>query len=89
MIWEVAESELVVYGSTDPSATVTIGGEQVPLSNAGTFRVQVPFRDGSQEYPIEAKDSDEEQTRNITMKFERTTPLDNTNPNDLKQDEWF
>ena len=87
--WLVAESELVVYGSTDPSATVTIGGEQVPLSNAGTFRVQVPFRDGSQEYPIEAKDSDEEQTRNITMKFERTTPLDNTNPNDLKQDEWF
>ncbi len=87
--WLVADSELVVYGSTDPSASVTIGGEEVPLSSAGTFRLQVPFRDGLQEYPIEAKDLEGNQTRNITMKFERRTPIDNTNPSDQGHDEWF
>ena len=87
--WLVADAELVLYGSTDPLASVTIGGEEVPLSSSGTFRLQVPFRDGRQAYSIEAKDLDGEQMRNITMKFERTTPEDNTNPNVQSQDEWF
>jgi len=87
--WLVADSELVVYGATDPSATVTIAGEEVPLSSSGTFRLQVPFRDGSQSYSIEAKDLEGEQVRNITMNFERKTPVDNTNPNHQSQDEWF
>ena len=87
--WLVADAELVVYGSTDPSATVTIAGEEVPLSSSGTFRLQVPFRDGSQTYPIEAKDLEGEQVRNITLNFERKTPVDNTNPSHQSQDEWF
>jgi len=87
--WLVADAELVVYGSTDPSAKVTIGDEEVPLTSAGTFRLQVPFRDGIQEYPIEAKDIEGKQLRNITMHFERKTPVDNTNPNDQNHDEWF
>ncbi len=87
--WLVADSELILYGSTDPSATVTIGGEEVPLTSSGTFRLQVPFRDGLQEYPIEAKHFDGKQTRKITMQFERQTPVDNTNPNGQGQDEWF
>ncbi|MDP6834318.1 MAG: DUF4912 domain-containing protein, partial [Prochlorococcaceae cyanobacterium ETNP1_MAG_9] len=48
-----------------------------------------PFRDGSQSYSIEAKDLEGEQVRNITMNFERKTPVDNTNPNHQSQDEWF
>ncbi len=87
--WLVADSELVIYGSTDPSATVTIAGQAVPLSSSGTFRLQVPFRDGCQEYPIEAKDYEGKQMRNITMQFERKTPVDNTNPNEVSEDEWF
>tara|TARA_B100000029_G_scaffold90948_1_gene80844 strand:+ start:197 stop:1327 length:1131 start_codon:yes stop_codon:yes gene_type:complete len=87
--WLVADAELVVYGSTDPSATVTIAGEEVPLSSSGTFRLQVPFRDGSQSYPIEAKDLEGEQVRNITLNFDRKTPVDNTNPSHQSQDEWF
>jgi hypothetical protein len=50
--WLVADAELIVYGATDPSARLTIGGEEVPLSADGTFRIQVPFRDGEQMYPI-------------------------------------
>ena len=41
--WLIADAELIVYGATDPSARLTIGGEDVPLSSDGTFRIQVPF----------------------------------------------
>ncbi len=87
--WLVADAELIVYGSTDPSATLTIGGEDIPLSNDGTFRLQVPFRDGVQKYPIKATLSDGESSRNITMQFERKTPEDNSNTREQAQSEWF
>jgi hypothetical protein len=87
--WLVADAELIVYGATDPSARLTIGGEEVPLSADGTFRVQVPFRDGRQLYPIEAVAADGVQKRNITLEFSRTTPEDNSNPADKAVSEWF
>jgi len=87
--WLVADAELIVYGATDPSATLKIGEEVVPLSAEGTFRVQVPFRDGQQLYPIEATAIDGEQKRNIVLRFERTTPEDNTNPASEAKAEWF
>ena len=87
--WLIADAELIVYGSTDPSAKLQIGGEDVPLASDGTFRLQVPFRDGVQNYLIEATDSTGDQTRNINMKFERVTPQDNTNPIDKAKSEWF
>ncbi len=87
--WLVADAELIVYGSTDPSAKLTIGDQEVPLSNDGTFRLQVPFRDGIQKYPIEASVEEGGQKRNITMQFERITPEDNTTPNLSQKAEWF
>ena len=87
--WLVADAELIVYGATDPSATLTIGGEKVPLASDGTFRIQVPFRDGSQKYDIHAIDSTGKQERSITMKFDRSTPIDNTNQKHNSETEWF
>jgi len=87
--WLVADAELIVYGATDPSARLSIGGEEVPLSADGTFRIQVPFRDGEQIYPIEAVAADGEQKRHITLAFNRSTPEDNSNPADQAQLEWF
>ena len=87
--WLVADAELIVYGATDPSARLTIGGEDVPLSSDGTFRIQVPFRDGEQVYAIEATAADGEQKRNITLNFERVTPEDNSNPASEAKAEWF
>ena len=87
--WLVADAELIVYGATDPSARLTIGGEEVPLSAEGTFRIQVPFRDGQQLYPIEAIAADGEQHRNITLEFRRSTPEDNSNPASQAIAEWF
>jgi hypothetical protein len=87
--WLVADAELIVYGATDPAARLSIGGEEVPLSADGTFRVQVPFRDGQQLYPIEAVAADGEQKRSITMEFRRSTPEDNSNPASQAVAEWF
>ena len=87
--WLVADAELIVYGATDPTARLMIGGEEVPLSSDGTFRIQVPFRDGQQIYAIEAIAIDGEQKRNITLHFDRRTPEDNSNPSDQAVAEWF
>ncbi len=87
--WLVADAELIVYGATDPSAKLTIGEEEVPLAADGTFRLQVPFRDGSQKYEIKAVDSSGEKEKSITMKFDRSTPLDDTNEKNNAETEWF
>ncbi len=87
--WLVADSELIVYGATDPSAKLTIGEEEVPLAADGTFRLQVPFRDGSQKYEIKAVDASGDQEKSITMNFDRTTPIDDTNERDNAEKEWF
>lgn len=87
--WLVADAELIVYGATDPAATLTIGDEVVPLTADGTFRIQVPFRDGQQLYPITAIAADGEQKRSITLHFKRSTSNDRTNPREDAQLEWF
>ena len=87
--WLVADAELIVYGATDPYASLSIGGEEVPLANDGTFRLQVPFRDGQQNYSIEAIDSEGTEKRNITLQFKRSTPVDNTTPTERELSEWF
>jgi hypothetical protein len=87
--WLVADAELIVYGATDPAARLTIGGEEVPLTPEGTFRIQVPFRDGQQLYPIEAVAADGVQKRNITLEFRRSTPEANVNSREAAVPEWF
>lgn len=87
--WLVADAELIVYGATEPTATLMIGDDVVPLAADGSFRIQVPFRDGQQLYPIVAISADGEQRRSITLQFERTTPEDRTNPASAAKAEWF
>ena len=87
--WLFADAELIVYGATEPSARLIIGGEEVPLAADGTFKVQVPFRDGTQKYDIKAVDESGEQKKSISMKFDRSTPHDDTNEKDNADAEWF
>ena len=87
--WLVADAELIVYGATEPSALLKIGEEVVPLSSDGTFKVQVPFRDGEQIYPISAVAADGVQKRSITLAFSRTTPEANVNSSEDSVAEWF
>ena len=87
--WLVADAELIVYGATDPAAILRIGEEIVPLGEDGTFRLQVPFRDGQQLYQITAVAADGEQRRNITLEFVRATPDANVNTPEEAKAEWF
>jgi hypothetical protein len=87
--WLVADAELIVYGATDPSASLLIGDQQVALSADGTFRVHVPFRDGQQLYPIRAVAADGEQERSIRLEFERRTPEARVNTREEAVAEWF
>lgn len=87
--WLIADAELIVYGATEPDATVTIGGQPIPLNPDGTFRFHMPFKDGVIDYPIVAVAADGEQTRSIHMTFNRNTPHQNTNTKEDAVDEWF
>jgi len=71
-----ADAELIVCGATEPSASLFIGDQQVTLEADGTFREQVPFRDGEQE-------------RSIRMEFERRTPEAHVNSREEAQLAWF
>ncbi|CCH65820.1 Phosphate-binding protein [Richelia intracellularis HM01] len=86
--WLIADAELIVYGATEPNATVTIGGRPIKLNQDGTFRLQMSFQDGLIDYPILAVAADGEQTRSIHIKFERETPSRYTNTTEKADFEW-
>ena len=86
--WLVADAELIVYGATEPDASVTVAGVPIELSEDGTFRFHQAFDDGTIDYPIMAVAADGEQSRNVHLTFERRTPDRNTNTKDEAQDEW-
>ncbi|MBF2028673.1 MAG: DUF4912 domain-containing protein [Oscillatoriales cyanobacterium C42_A2020_001] len=87
--WLVADAELIVYGATEPDATVTIGGRPIKLNPDGTFRFQMSFQDGLIDYPIMAVAADGEQMRSIHMKFNRETPERYTNTKEEAVEEWM
>lgn len=87
--WLVADAELIVYGATEPDATVTVGGQPIQLNPDGTFRFQMSFQDGLIDYPIMAVAADGEQNRSIHMKFTRETPERRTNTKEEAVLEWL
>lgn len=87
--WLVADAELIVYGATEPDATVTVDGKEIELEEDGTFRFHVSFQDGVLHYPIVAVAVDGEQTRSVHMDFERKTLSRNTNTKVEAVEEWF
>lgn len=87
--WLIADAELIVYGATEPDATVTIGGRPIKLNPDGTFRFQMSFQDGLIDFPIMAVAADGEQNRAIHMKFNRETPERRTNTKEEAVEEWL
>ena len=86
--WLVADAELIVYGATEPDASVTIGGRPIKLNADGTFRFHTSFQDGVQDYPIFAVAADGAQNRAIHMKFDRQTLERRTNTKEEAIPEW-
>ncbi len=87
--WLIADAELIVYGATEPDATVTIGGRPIKLNPDGTFRFQMSFQDGMIDFPILAVAADGEQNRAIHMTFTRETPERRTNTKEEAVEEWL
>ncbi len=87
--WLVADAELIVYGATEPDATVYVDGEPIVLNSDGTFRFQMSFQDGQLKFPIVAVAADGEQNRAVRMDFERTTSDRRTNTKAEAVEEWF
>jgi phosphate transport system substrate-binding protein len=67
--WFVADTELVIHGSTEPGATVTIGDHKIQLHSDGTFHLRVPFSDKLFNYLMTATAADGEHSITILKKF--------------------
>lgn len=64
--WLVVNTELIVYGATEPDASVSVQGKQIKLRPDGTFTMRFALPDGKQVIPVAATSSDGIETRTIT-----------------------
>ncbi|HYH02766.1 MAG TPA: DUF4912 domain-containing protein [Bacillota bacterium] len=64
--WLVLNTELIVYGATEPDAQVTIQGEPITLRPDGTFTLRFALPDGTQNIPVVAHSADGIDTITIT-----------------------
>jgi len=71
--WLKADTELIVYGATEPDAKLTVQGQSVTLRADGSFSLRFYLPDGTQEYPIEAVSADGTMKRKITFSVKRDT----------------
>ncbi|MGA2556397.1 MAG: DUF4912 domain-containing protein [Verrucomicrobiota bacterium] len=71
--WFNVNAELVVYGSTEPDATVTIGGRQIELRRDGSFSFRFALPDGSYDLAVAARSADGEETRQADLYFSRAS----------------
>jgi hypothetical protein len=71
--WLAAKTELVVYGSTEPNARVTIQGNPIELRPDGSFTARFALPEGRHEIHIQAISHDSTQERTITPVVNRET----------------
>ncbi len=67
------DAELIVYGSTEPTAKVTLQGEPVKLRRDGTFTMRFSLPDSRQIIPAVAISGDGVEERTIILAVERNT----------------
>ncbi|MCX5686016.1 MAG: DUF4912 domain-containing protein [Candidatus Omnitrophica bacterium] len=71
--WLVVNTELIVYGATEPDAKLTVQGKEINLRPDGTFTLRFALPDGKQVIPVEATSSDGVDKRRITPIVTRKT----------------
>lgn len=69
--WLVADTEVIVYGATEPDAALVFQGRPVPLNPDGTFSFRFALPDGQQVFPIHATNRDGDLSRFIEFKVSR------------------
>lgn len=71
--WFKINAELILYGSTEPDATVTIAGRPVKLRDDGSFTFRFSLPDGEFALPAQAVKADGSDQRGASLTFRRTT----------------
>lgn len=71
--WFVLNTELIVYGATEPDAKVTVQGEPITLRPDGTFTMRFALPNGIQYIPVVASSADGIDTITITPIVTRET----------------
>lgn len=64
--WLMVNTELIVYGATEPDAKVTVQGKEIKLRPDGTFSLRFALPDAKQVIPVKAVSADSQEERNIT-----------------------
>jgi uncharacterized protein len=70
--WFSINAELVIYGATEPGASVTVGGRPISLRHDGTFSYRFSLPDGDHTVTVSAM-STEGEMRQAELKFSRRT----------------
>jgi hypothetical protein len=68
----VADTELILYGATEPDAKLTIKGELVKLESDGSFSARYHLPDGVMILPVDATSYDGVDNLKITFTVERS-----------------
>lgn len=71
--WLQVHTELILYGSTEPDARVTVQGRPVKLNPDGTFSLRYALPDGEQVLRVHAVSRDGDMEREVTPVVTRTT----------------
>jgi len=71
--WLLVNTELILYGATEPDAQVTVQGKPIKLRNDGTFTLRFALPEGTQNIPVEATSADGIDRRIITPIVTRRT----------------
>jgi hypothetical protein len=64
--WLWVNTELIVYGATEPDALVTVQGRPIELRPDGTFSLRFALPEGKQVIPVKATSSDRLETKSVT-----------------------
>jgi len=71
--WFNINAELIVYGATEPNATVRIGDRQIKLRPDGSFSYRFALPDGKYDLPATATSADGTDQRQAALTFSRKT----------------
>lgn len=69
------DAHMVIYGTTDPSASITIAGSPVRVETDGTFALRMELPDKRQVLPVIASSFDGTQQQTTVLAIERNTKV--------------
>ncbi len=71
--WLKADTEIIIYGATEPDAKLTLQGQSVKLLADGSFSLRFYLPDGDEKYSIEATSKDGTIKKSITFEVKKNT----------------